>query len=331
VFSPQRIRLSGMNLRNKDQLGQSWDVHAERLVECGDCHYSTDRPARLAGDVRPEAVAHLGEQRRRCDSCHSTADSHDWLPEQQRHMQAVACESCHVPRLHMAAQQQIDDTVVRLDGRPQVFYRGAEGGRVERPAAAYIAGYQPLLLVGETGAGERQVLPFNLVSRWYWVDGDQGKALDAEVVRQAWIQDGRYRDSIMTAFDRDGDGQLNDQELRLDSDSKLAAVSEALRALGVSGPEIRGEVRSYDIHHNITHGALVNRDCASCHSDKDAPARRFEVAGYLPGGVMPEPLGGEQVRYDGSWEVSADGRLEFVRERGIGDSFGEAAGQEDKQ
>lgn len=330
VFSPQRIRLSGMNLRNKDQLGQAWDVHAERLVQCGDCHYATDRPARLAGDVRPEAVAHLGEQRRRCDSCHSPSDSHDWLPEQQRHMQAVACESCHVPQLHMAAQQQIDDTVVRLDGRQQVLYRGVEGGRINRPAAAYITGYQPLLMVGETATGDAQVLPFNLVSRWYWVDGDSGAAVAAQTLRQAWSEGERYRDGILVAFDSNGDGELDDRELRLDDDTKVHKLREALRALGVGNPQIRGEVRSYHIHHNVTHGALVNRDCTTCHAEQDVPPRRFEVAGYLPGGVMPEPLGGEQVRYDGSWQVTTDGRLEFVLERGIGDSFGEAAGQEDK-
>jgi hypothetical protein len=210
-------------------------------------------------------------------------------------------------------------------------YRGVEGGRIDRPAAAYITGYQPLLLVGQTASGDAQVLPYNLVSRWYWVDDDSGAVVAAQTLRQAWAEGDRYRDDILAAFDGNGDGRLDDRELRLDDDTKVNALRAALQALGVGNPQIRGEVRSYHIHHNITHGALVNRDCSTCHAEPGEAPRRFQVADYLPGGVMPEPLAGEQVRYDGSWQLSGDGRLEFVRERGIGDGVGEAAGQEDKR
>ncbi len=51
VFSPQPVRLSGMNHANKDALDLVWDVHAERLVSCGDCHYS-QRAARRAWPAR---------------------------------------------------------------------------------------------------------------------------------------------------------------------------------------------------------------------------------------------------------------------------------------
>ncbi len=70
VFSPQPVRQSGMNHANKDSLEMVWDVHAERLVSCGDCHYSSDRPERLAGTATPANVIPSEGILRRCESCH---------------------------------------------------------------------------------------------------------------------------------------------------------------------------------------------------------------------------------------------------------------------
>ena len=44
IVSPERIDDSGMNLEDKASLTRSWDVHAERRVECTDCHYSMNDP-----------------------------------------------------------------------------------------------------------------------------------------------------------------------------------------------------------------------------------------------------------------------------------------------
>ena len=316
VFSPQRIRNSGMNIRGKDALGQAFDVHAERLVQCGDCHYSKDRPARLAGAVSPEAVEHLGEHRRRCDSCHSVEQSHDWLPEKGRHFRAVACESCHVPQLYMAAQQQVDNTVMGVDGRGKVIYRGVEGdGYIERPAEAYVGGYRPILLIGRTGEGDDRLIPYNLVSEWYWVDGASGERVPDASLREAWLNSGAHRPKIVAAFDMDADGILNDEELRLDTPGKVEAVRALLVRAGVADPRIRGEVRRYHIHHNVVHGSLVNRDCAVCHAEDGKLPNPFELARYLPGDVMPETVPGVQGGLGGRMEVTADGRLELRRDR----------------
>ena len=44
IISPQRLADTGVNLENKENLSRAWDVHAERLVECTDCHYSLNNP-----------------------------------------------------------------------------------------------------------------------------------------------------------------------------------------------------------------------------------------------------------------------------------------------
>src|SRR5574341_153885 len=134
VVSAQRISESGLNLSGKDGLDRSWDIYAERQLQCTDCHYALNNPARAqdAASSSPEHLVYdprtldIGEylQRpdhnfargqsaqynvepqlkgsmRRCDSCHDADKGHaDWLPYIDTHMTAVACESCHIPQLY---------------------------------------------------------------------------------------------------------------------------------------------------------------------------------------------------------------------------------------
>ena len=321
VFSPQRVRLSAMNLKDKDSLDMVWDVHAERLVSCGDCHYSRGRPTRLAGEATPANVIPAQGVRRRCESCHSLTDTHSWLPERDRHFAAVACESCHVPELEMAAQQSIDHTVIRPDGTPQVNYRGVTGD-VRDASKAYVRGYRPLLRVGRNVYGEHQVLPYNLVSRWYWTDGEGSEPIPQELLRRAWLDGKDYNAAIMEAFDTNQDGQLAVSELRIDNHTKLVLVKERLREAGIRNPTVRGEVRAYHIHHNVRHGNQVNRDCTVCHPDteKDLPA--FDLAPYVPANMKPVLVQeSTEIVLDGKWHAGGHGALQFTPDKGVASSW----------
>ncbi|MCZ7673340.1 MAG: hypothetical protein M5U34_42615 [Chloroflexi bacterium] len=44
INSPQRIANSGLNISHKGDLSRSFDVHAERVVGCTDCHFSLNNP-----------------------------------------------------------------------------------------------------------------------------------------------------------------------------------------------------------------------------------------------------------------------------------------------
>jgi hypothetical protein len=178
VIAAQKISDSGVNLSGKDALTRSWDIHAERQLQCTDCHYALNNPARAldAASSNPEHLVYdprtldIGEylQRpdhnfargqsaqynvapelkgtmRRCDSCHDAAQGHaDWLPYIDTHMTAVACETCHIPELYAPAIQSYDWTVLTLSGEPLKVLRGVEG----QPDAvtSLITGYQPVLL-----------------------------------------------------------------------------------------------------------------------------------------------------------------------------------------
>ena len=321
VFSPQRVRLSAMNLKDKDSLDMVWDVHSERLVSCGDCHYSRGRPARLAGEASDASVIPAQGVRRRCESCHSLTGTHDWLPQRERHFAAVACEACHIPELEMAAQQSIDHTVIRPDGSPQVSYRGVSGD-VRNASKAYIEGYSPLLRVGKNVYGEYQVFPYNLVSRWYWADGEGNDAIPQSLLRSAWLDGEHYSETIMEAFDTDQDEQLAADELRIDNHTKLVLIQERLREAGVKNPTVRGEVSAYHIHHNVRHGNRVNRDCTVCHPDTVANLPTFDLAPYVPANMKPVLVQeNTEIVLDGKWQVSADGALQFAPNNGVAASL----------
>ncbi len=178
IFSPQRISTSGLNIDDKQSLNRSWDIHAERVLRCTDCHYSLNNPVyyQESGDKKPESLLFdprridLGEYLYRplhqfakgqsaqgslapefdntlrgCESCHSIQATHDWLPYKERHTQALSCESCHVPKMYAPARLYYDWTVLRPDNSPKVSCRGLEG-EGETFSDAFITGFEPVLL-----------------------------------------------------------------------------------------------------------------------------------------------------------------------------------------
>jgi hypothetical protein len=63
---------------------------------------------------------------RRCESCHDANQGHaDWLPYIDKHMSAVACETCHIPQMYAPAIQSMIDCAT-LDKQPVKSYL-AEG------------------------------------------------------------------------------------------------------------------------------------------------------------------------------------------------------------
>jgi hypothetical protein len=166
------------------------------------------------------------------------------------------------------------------------------------------------------------VLPYNLVSTWYWADGDSHTPIDAAQLRAAWLAGDGYAAEVLETFDANVDGKLGRKELRLDNNIKLMLIKERLRTAGVHNPVIRGEVRAYHIHHNIRHGDRVNRDCSACHPDAKAALPGFDLAPYVPGSVKPVLVTDTtEIVLDGSWETAADGTLRFVPERGVAESW----------
>jgi thiosulfate reductase cytochrome b subunit len=330
IISGQKLSESGMNLAGKSELPRSWDVHAERLVGCTDCHFSlnnpiyyqeddTSRPDHLRFDPRrieineyllnPSHQFALGQSAqssvdpelentmRGCDSCHSTEVTHDWLPYKERHFDAISCESCHIPKVYSNAMAQLDYTVLNPDSTPAKVCRGIEGDPLSMNSL--ITGFEPVLMPRQDINGELKLAPYNLVSSWYWIYGDPPRPVRLQDLQKAYLDGEDYYADVLTAFDANGDGQLDSSELVIDNLEKETLISNRLITLGIENPRIVGEIQPYTINHNITYGEWVTKDCQECHGEDSRLYEPFTIASYLPGGVLPEFVTGSKVLENG--------------------------------
>ena len=347
VISAQKIDASGMNLSNKNDLNRSWDIHAERELQCTDCHYALNNPAH-ASEIQGENPKHLvydprkldigdylerpdhnfarGESAqfniapelkgtmRRCESCHDANQAHaDWLPYVDQHMAAVACETCHIPQMYAPAIQSYDWTVVTLDGQPAKTCRGVDGD--PNTVTSLVTGFKPVLLNRTNVDGKQLLAPYNLITTYYWVYDDPNgprpvRQLDLEA---AYLENGKYAADILSAFDANADGALDSTELVINSDAKQQVVASRLSALGLSNPHIEGQVQPYSINHDVTRSENAVNDCQTCHTAQGTSrlSQPIKLADYAPNGVMPKFAGGTNVNASGEMVTGADGALYY--------------------
>ncbi|MBP6786535.1 MAG: cytochrome b/b6 domain-containing protein [Candidatus Promineofilum sp.] len=343
IMSPQRLNAGGLNLADKATLGRSWDIHMERVVECTDCHYSlnnpvyyqetsSERPEHLTFDPRRVDLGEyiyrplhqfakgqsaqgtlapgFDETIRRCESCHRIDASHNWLPYKERHTAALACETCHVPKLYAPALMSIDWTVLTKAGEPVRAFRGVDG---DVPGAnTLLSGYEPVLLPRTNRDGTTMLAPFNLISSWYWVYGSSERPVPLRSLRAAYFDGDAYAPDIMTAFDADQDGTLSPGELSITSEAQRDAVGARLAAAGLDSPHIRGEVQPFGINHNVARGEWVTKECRACHGDDSRLAASMTLADRTPGGELPTLFEDGPVSWPGGIEAGEDGALRFV-------------------
>jgi thiosulfate reductase cytochrome b subunit len=321
VISAQKISLSGVNLSGKEGLSRSWDIHAERGLSCTDCHFSLNNPAyyQESPESRPEHLeydprrleigeylqkpdhnlargqsaqtniaANLKGTMRRCESCHDSGTHSDWLPYVERHMQEVACETCHIPKMYAPAFQSYDWTVLEANGLAANECRGVQGGT--GTLNDLVTGFQPVLLQRSDIDGRTMLAPYNLITAWYWVyDGADGpRPVRLADLQAVWLDGDAYAPEVLEALDGNGDGKLSPAELRLDTPEKQELIAGRLEALGLNNPRIQGQVQPYSINHNVARGEWATRDCQTCHTDESRLVAPMKLADYLPGGVMPE-------------------------------------------
>lgn len=344
VMASQRIDASGVNLAGKSGLHRSWDVHAERQLQCTDCHHAPNNPAHaldaprshpahLRYDPRsldikaylqrpdhnvaraPGAQGHAAPEHQgtmsRCESCHDAATSHaNWLPYAATHMAALACESCHVPKLHAPAIQSYDWTVLAADGKPVQSCRGVNGEPGD--PRSLVTGYEPVLLKRTGAGGAALQSPYNLITTFYWVyDDARGRKRPVRLhdLRAAFLDGGAHAAEIVAAFDGDRDGAIGAAELRIDSPQKEAAVKARLAALGLQNVRMEGQVQAYGIHHSVARGEHAVNDCRACHAERSRLNRPLALAAFAP--VLPAFAVNSGVVASGDIAKHADGALVY--------------------
>lgn len=346
VISAQKISASGVNLSGKNDLNRSWDIHAERQLQCTDCHYALNNPVHATeaqGDnpehlkydprtleigeylQRPDhnfargqsaqfnAAPELKGTMRRCDSCHDPDKGHaDWLPSIDTHMAAVACETCHIPQMYAPAIQSYDWTVLTSEREPIKTCRGVEGE--PNQVTSLVTGYQPVLLNRRNIDGKLLLAPYNLITTYYWVYDDANgnqrpvRLLDLETV---FFQNGSYAADIVAAFDANSDGVLTNDELVINNAAKEELLKSKLASLGLNNPRIEGLVQPYSINHNVTRGTNAVNDCKACHSEGSRISQPIKLADYAPNGVTPVFDANNNVNASGEIVTGADGAVYY--------------------
>ncbi|WKZ38181.1 MAG: cytochrome b/b6 domain-containing protein [Anaerolineales bacterium] len=345
VISTQRINQSGINQAGKNDLTRSWDIHAQRQLQCTDCHFSPNNPAH-ALEIQGSSPSHLlydprklnineylerpdhnfargvsaqfnlapesKSTMRRCESCHDTNQSHaGWLPYNDRHMQVIACETCHIPQMYAPALSTMDWTVIHPDGSARTECRGIEGSNT---TTDLVTGYQPVLMQRtDTVEGKILFAPYNLITSFFWVYEDGNGSL--RPVRKAdleaaYLDDGGYSADVLSALDENGDGELSEVELILDTEAKQQFIAGRLEALGLSNVYIAGQVQPYSINHNVVDSKSATRDCETCHHTDSRVTTPILLADSAPAGVTPEFVLGVNVTATGSI-INEDGALYY--------------------
>jgi len=343
IISSQRISESGMNIQNKASLVRSWDIHAERAVSCTDCHYSLNNPIYAIPDE--QAPEHLlfdprnldlgeylqrpdhnfargqteasdtssGPEMRRCDSCHDYQASHaDWLPYVDRHMATVACETCHIPEMYAPAIQSYDWTVINQDSSPFSTCRGVEGdtGTIND----LVTGYKPVVLQRTEADGKKLLAPYNLITSYFWIYTDENgnerpvRLIDLEA---AFLENGKYTQEIVSAFDANGDQQIVESEMIIDNDAKLSLVASQLTEQGLTNPRMQGYVQAYAATHGVTSSEYAINDCAVCHDRDSRVASPILLSNQSPAGEIPAQTTDPEILSSGEITRGADGSINF--------------------
>lgn len=342
IIAGQQVSASGLNLTNKAEQTRPWDIHAARQVECVDCHFSLNnpvyyqeraatRPDHLAFDPRrlslgeylqrpshdfakaPSAqhalAPELADSMRRCEGCHDAASTHDWLPYTERHLETLACETCHVPQLYAPALQAIDWTVLTADRQPRREYRGVSGD--PQSAASLVEGFRPALLFRKDADGQERLAPHNLITAWYWVYDDPPRPVRLLDLQAAWFDGQRYAPDVLAALDTNHDGTLSETELVLDTPARQAVIAARLARQGLKNPRISGDVQPYTVSHDVAGGKWATRSCVTCHGPASRLAEPFDLASAGPGGVTPTLLAGLNISLAGSVTRDSQGRLRY--------------------
>lgn len=334
IIASQKISESGMNVAGKAALVEPFDIHAARQLQCTDCHFSPNNPSAVTlQEGSPSALSYdprrleLGEYltqpdhnlahgqspapgaavQPRCDSCHDAEKAHgSWLPAVESHMAALACETCHIPQLYAPAIESYDWTVISPDGKPRSTCRGVAGAPEE--LTSLVAGYSPTLLNRNGQGGDLKIAPYNLITSYYWAyDAPEGtRPVRIVDLQAAYFEGGKYRAEIVSAFDANANGRLEEGELLIDSQSKSDAVAARLSALGLQNPRIEGTVQPYAINHDVVEGRYALNECKICHGSTSRPSQPTRLSGYAPGGVAPH--------FDPDAGVAASGQI--VRDSG---------------
>ena len=308
VISSQMLDYSYMNLEGKQSAAHPWDIHAARMVTCTDCHHAANHPQK--GGKKTNDLAHLRNDPRSlshdkyllrpdhrletstCTDCHDPFVTHHDLPYVERHMEKLACQSCHVADLRAPVLQSVDATLVDAEGLPRRTYRNATPKEGENPNAGYVTAFQPFLL--PSAKDEGVLAPFNLVTHWTWIDEATGDPIPLKTLRAALWTGATLHPDLRATLDANGDGKIDAERQPLTDATARQAIENRLKSLGISKPTIHASLESHAIHHGVQGPPQVNLSCTQCHGKDSRLTRDIDLSPVVTASVLPIfPKGGD--------------------------------------
>jgi len=255
IYSGQKLSVSGLNIAGKATQDRAFDVHAERLLECTDCHRAANNP--IHGGAHGENLSHLKYDPRQsdlssylerpdhnlmigvaggdgsCKGCHEPEDNHSWLPETERHFATVSCQACHITELYGPALKLVDDTVRDATGAPVLEWRS------KSKANNATLGFEPLLL---QRANDGKWAPYNVTLYRFWRDAATNETISEAMVDLAWANSQQSNASV------------------------FGAMTAAFTEMGVAQAEIATVITPTAINHGVSRDSFALSECEACHT-----------------------------------------------------------------
>ena len=301
IISHQKIQSSFLNLEDKDTTDYAWDIHADRRVHCVDCHFASNNPKKMM-PKKDNELKHLIQDPRttslasfltrpdhnlttsECSNCHNPLLIHEMIPYKKKHMERVACQSCHVPLIKGPALLEIDNTVLTELASPIYKFRNIDGYPQKSINVEYIKGYSPFLL-----PQNEKLKPYNFVTEWNWVSKKSNQKISIDSLKTILNSKNQTENTkLKDLFDQNKNGNIEGVEWVLDKQEKYEYIKNQLQSLLNDELEIRGEIGVFPVVHGILRGDSVTKDCSSCHSSESKLSTDIFIGEHLPGRNFPK-------------------------------------------
>jgi len=336
IFSYQKISNSFINIRNKKTLEFPWDTHCKRELSCISCHSNKNRLTNTDYNVDfnflkkdPRAIKSIGDYLHRpdhnlttasCTSCHDPYVIHKKLPYKKKHMASLECQSCHVPKLYGPAIQSINKTVVSKFNQPVYQFRMSRKLKGSQTLSTNCyAGYKPFLIPYKTKDKKIKIAPFNIITTVYWQDS-KNKEIPYKTVQAIFMKNGKFKPEILTLFDKNGNKQLEDKELKLDSKKKIDFVKKALTKAGYKDAKLVAKAEPHKINHDVYGSKAMTLNCDNCHSSNSQLKSKILLSYNVPEGTKFHFDSNGKVFLRGDVKAS-DGNLYFQRDASLKNSY----------
>lgn len=288
IFSGQRLSDTALSVVGDVDLHRTFDIHAERLVECTDCHRAANNP--VHGGAHGSNLSHLAHDPRQadlseflerpdhnliigvaggdgnCKGCHEPEENHsEWLPDVAKHFEALTCQACHITELFGPAKQWVDNSLRDEKGQPIVLWRSVDA------TTHAVSGFKPLLL---QRPDDGKFAPYNVTLTRYWRDAQTNSAVDMALVSQAW------QNTTLPAA-------TTDTQL---SPEAIAQMTVALQNLGIAEPQLANKLEQIPINHGVSRDQWAQKDCQACHSEDGVFQAAMPLAPAYEGFTAPASL-----------------------------------------